>query len=182
MKTTEKTNKKENGNVKSDVLSGASAGVGATIGMVVGSALVTEASAAEVEPPVVPPVKPEKPEEPVKPEEPAKPEEQVVITTEEPEIIVEDCGYVVFDDGSMAEVATLSIDGHAAIVVDADMDGMADLMAVDINNNNIVDENEQFDVSEDGLAMEAFREPDYTNIAQADNDYVNNADVQDYMA
>lgn len=182
MKTTEKSKKDVNGNVKSDVLSGVSAGVGGTIGMMAGSALVTEANAAEVDTPVVSPVKPEKPEEPVKPEEPTKPEEQVVVTTEEPEIIVEGCEVVVNPDGTVMEVAELSIDGQATLVIDGDLDGVADVIAVDLNDNNVVDENELFDVSEEGLTMDAFRETEYTDIAQADDDYVNNADVEEFMA
>lgn len=183
MKKNEKQNKSENTNVKSDAISGISAGVGATIGMVVGSGLAAEVNAAETEEVVVPPVKPEKPEEPVKPEQPVKPEEQIeVVATEEPEIIVEGCEVVVNPDGTMMEVAALSIDGHEAMIIDGDMDGMADVMAVDMNGNNIVDENEVLDVSEDGLAMAAFREQDYTLTAQVDDDYVNNADVDDYMA
>lgn len=184
MKTTEKTNKNANGNVKSDAISGISAGVGAAIGMVVGSGLAAEVNAAEVETPVVSPVTHEEPvrQEPVKPEppveDPVKPEPPV----EEPEIIIEGCEVVVNPDGTMMEVAEMTIDGHAAMIVDGDMDGIADVMAVDMNGDNIVDDNEIIDVSENGLAMDVLREPDYTDIAQADVDYVNNADVQDYMA
>lgn len=185
MKTTEKTNKNVNGNVKSDAISGISAGVGATIGMVVGSGLAAEVNAVEVETPIVPPVKPEqpvKPEEPTKPEQPANPEQPEVVTTEEPEIIVESCEVVVNPDGTVMEVAALSIDGQAALVIDGDLDGMADVIAVDMNGNEMLDEGELMDVSEDGMSMAMFREQDYTLTAQTEDDYVNNADVDDYMA
>ena len=185
MKKNEKQNKSERTDVKADALSGVSVGVGATIGMVVGNGLAAELNAAETETPVASLVNPEetvKPEEPVKPEQSTTPEQPEVVATEEPDIIVEGCEVVVNPDGTMMEVAALSIDGHEAMIIDGDMDGMADVMAVDMNGNNIVDENEVLDVSEDGLAMAAFREQDYTLTAQTDDDYVNNADVDDYMA
>ena len=184
MKTTEKTNKNANGNVKSDAISGISAGVGATIGMVVGSGLAAEVNAAEVETPVVSPVKLEEPvrQEPVKPEppveDPVKPEPPV----EEPEIIIEGCEVVVNPDGTVMEVAALTIDGQDTLVIDGDLDGMADVIAVDMNGNETLDEGELMDVSGEGMAMAAFREQDYTLTAQAEDDYVNNADVDDYMA
>lgn len=184
MKKTDKTNKTERTNVKSDVLSGISAGVGATIGMVVGSGLAAELNAAEVETPVVSPVTHEEPvrQEPVKPEppveDPVKPEPPV----EEPEIIIEGCEVVVNPDGTMMEVAAMTIDGTAAMIIDGDMDGVADVIAVDMNGNEMLDEGELMDVSEDGMSMAMFREQDYTLTAQTEDDYVNNADVDDYMA
>ena len=182
METKEKTNKNVNGNEKSEMTSNISTGIGVAIGAVVGSAFASELNAAEVETPIVPPVTPDKPErqeEPVTPEPPVKPDGIGEVTPEEPEIIVEDCGFVQMADGSVVEMAALNINGHAALVVDEDLDGVADVMVMDVNGNDVFDENEVFDMSRENYDMATFREPDYTDVT---HDYVNNADVEEYMA
>lgn len=163
--------------IKSNTVTGASATVGAAIGMTIGDALTNNANAAE-NPQPVRPVNPNPPVEPVSPVEPVTP----VTPTGEPEVAVLGYERVTNPDGSQSDLVSLVVDGQSVLVADADLDGEADLMAVDLNNNGVVDANEITDISGQGLAMEPLIQ-DANPYYLADNsDYENNADVHDYMA
>lgn len=198
--------KETNSEVKSDVITGMGSAVGATVGMMAGSAMTTEAQAAEVEQPEVPekheaPIKtevndesvvvvnttPEKPTtEPEKPtSEPDKPTTEPDKPTVESEVEVLSYETVVNEDGSLMDVALLSVDGVQTVVADVDMDGMADVIAVDANNNGQLDDGELVDVSGEGLTMEPLQGAigvDDQSLANMEQDYVNDADVQEFMA
>lgn len=124
---------------------------------------------------------------------------------------VEVIGYETVDneDGSQSDVAVLSVDGQPVVLLDADRDGMADLMASDFNQNGTLDDDEIIDVSANNIAMQPLAAavghtdqpgPDPvpgpnpvdpydptnpTNDLIADNgplpDYINDADTSGYM-
>ncbi|MDO5526443.1 MAG: hypothetical protein Q4F85_10220 [Prevotella sp.] len=130
--------------------------------------------------------------EPVNPEpqkpDPVAPEPSLV--TPEPidgdEIQVLSYDTITDNDGNEMDVAVVSASGQEIIIADVDQNGTADLMASDLNSNGQLEENEIVDVSEDNIAMQPLEEAANANddmIAQTDDiDYVNNADVNDYMA
>lgn len=143
-----------------------------------------EQPAVEQPEPVTPePVNPE----PQKPD-PVAPEPPLV--TPEPidgdEIQVLSYDTITDNDGNEMDVAVVSASGQEIIIADVDQNGTADLMASDLNSNGQLEENEIVDVSEDNIAMQPLEEAANANddmIAQTDDiDYVNNADVNDYMA
>lgn len=129
--------------------------------------------------------------EPVNPEpqkpDPVAPEPPLV--TPEPidgdEIQVLSYNTITDNDGNEMDVAVVSASGQEIIIADVDQDGTADLMASDLNSNGQLEENEVVDVSEDNIDMQPLEEAANVNnmIAQTDDiDYINNADVNDYMA
>lgn len=129
--------------------------------------------------------------EPVNPEpqkpDPVAPEPPLV--TPEPidgdEIQVLSYDTITDNDGNEMDVAVVSASGQEIIIADVDQDGTADLMASDLNSNGQLEENEIVDVSEDNIDMQPLEEAANANnmIAQTDDiDYINNADVNDYMA
>ncbi len=130
--------------------------------------------------------------EPVNPEpqkpDPVAPEPSLV--TPEPidgdEIQVLSYDTITDNDGNEIDVAVVNANGQEIIIADVDQNGTADLMASDLNSNGQLEENEIVDVSEDNIAMQPLEEAANANddmIAQTDDiDYINNADVNDYMA
>lgn len=142
-----------------------------------------EQPAVEQPEPITPePVNPE----PQKPD-PVAPEPPLV--TPEPidgdEIQVLSYNTITDNDGNEMDVAVVSASGQEIIIADVDQDGTADLMASDLNSNGQLEENEIVDVSEDNIDMQPLEEAANANnmIAQTDDiDYINNADVNDYMA
>lgn len=187
--------KNEKNNVKSDVITGTSSAVGATIGMMAGSALATEVSAADEVP------QPEKPTSPTPTPSPAPapaptpspapaPTPSPAPTPEptpmpEPELEVLAYETVTNDDGSQMDVALISIDEQQMMVADVDMDGTADFLMTDTNCNGSLEENEIINIADEGIGMATFRTSvsHDENLYLADNgDYVNDANVDDFMA
>ena len=82
------------------------------------------------------PAKPVEPEKPTQPEEPSKPEEP----TDEIEVI----GYdrVTNEDGSQMDIAVLNVNGNEIGVVDVNLDGEADAIICDANQNGVIEEGE----------------------------------------
>ena len=72
----------------------------------------------------------------------------------EPDVEIEEVGVVVMEDGSEVVMATGQVEGHSALIADVDCDGVIDVMAVDTNDNDIVDENELIDTTDAGLTVE----------------------------
>lgn len=199
-------------NIKQDLTTGMSSAVGATIGMVAGSTLSAEVNAAEVERiPEIPTSKPAKQEEPVKQENqaPAKQNEPVStptteptaepaaesatepISTQEPEPApnpdpeVEVIAYETMtnQDGTQSDVAVVSVDGQQMLIADVDCDNVADLMLTDTNGNGTIDEGECVNISREGIMMSPLREAAIGGLDVAqDTDYINDADVNDFMA
>lgn len=133
------------------------------------------------------PANPENPEHPVNPEHPETPGND--------DIHVYSYETVTADDGSQADVAVIGVNGQAVVVADTTMDGYANFAASDTNGNGQIEDNEIVDVSGQGIAMQPFHDaapeatanvdpgadPDNT-IASNDPDYINDGNVDDFMA
>lgn len=141
-----------------------------------------EKPTTEPEKPTTEPEKPTtEPEKPTTEPEKPTPEPEPV----EPEVEVLSLETVVNGDGSLMDVALLSVDGVQTVVADVDMDGVADVIAVDANSNGQLDDGELVDVSNQGIIMDSFQSGvgiDDPSLASMEQDYVNDADVQDFMA
>lgn len=172
--------------VKSDVATGLSSSVGATIGMVIGSTVSAEVNAMEAPVPEAIPPKPE----PVKPEpvqpEPLKPEPPKPESPVQPEPEIEVLGYetVMNGDGSQMDVAVVSVDGQRMAFLDVDRDDVADLLVSDVNANGVLEDEEFVPIREHNLSMEPFREAAYPveDMLAQEDDYINDANVDDFMA
>lgn len=156
--------------IKSEVLNGMSSGVGAAVGVVIGHVIASEANAAEVpEPNIIP--------EPIP--------ESISTPIPEPEIQVLGYEHVINNDGSQMDVAVINIEGQDAVVIDGDLDGTVDVIAIEGNGNGMIDDGEVMDVSGQGIPMQPFQQevmqPQPTLLVQ-EQDYVNNADVHEFMA
>lgn len=198
--------------VKSNVISGVSSTVGAAAGVVAGGAISSEANAMEV--PVTPedkqdvevmssqpskaggsatlhhttPAKQPTPEPEPNPEPDPNPNpDPEPVPDPEPEIEVVSYETVTNEDGSQMDVAVVNAQGQAVMIADIDQNGIADIMAADLNNNGQLDNDEVVDISDQNIAMQPLREAANMNgnnmIAQADDiDYINDANVDDYIA
>lgn len=203
-------NEKKTSEMTSNVISGMSSTVGAAAGVVAGSIISSEVNSAEM--PVIPdeeqevevvssqPARtsgnishhnttpmPEPTPEPT-PEPDPVPEPQPIPTpTPEPDIEVVSYETITHEDGSQMDVAVVNAQGQTVIIADVDQNGYADVMAADLNNNGQLDDGEILDVSDQNIAMQPLQEA--TNmggnnmIAQTDDvDYINNANVDDYIS
>lgn len=72
----------------------------------------------------------------------------------EPDVEIEEVGVVVMEDGSEVVMATGQVEGHSALMADVDCDGVIDVMAVDTNDDDIIDDNEFIDTTDAGLTVE----------------------------
>lgn len=201
---------KKESKIKSDVATGMGSGAGASIGVVAGSVISQSMNAAEAQDAseevvveeVIAPNPPQQPQPssqpqaeepqptptptPAAPEKPEDPHPTPDGDTPEPEVQVMSYETVVNEDGSLMDVAVVAVDGQPIMVADIDQDGVADLLAVDENQNGIIEENEIHDISEQQIAMEPLQAAagisGGNHIVQVEPDYVNDADVDEYMA
>ena len=107
--------------------------------------------------------------------------------TPEPEIEVVSYETITNEDGSQMDVAVVNAQGQAIMIADVDQNGYADVMASDLNNNGQLDNGEIVDVSDQNIAMQPLQEAANMGgnemVAQTnDIDYVNDANVDDYIA
>lgn len=125
------------------------------------------------------------------PEPEPRPEPEPVVPgpepTPDPEIEVVSYETVTNEDGSQMDVAVVNAQGQAVMIADVDQNGVADVMASDLNNNGQLDDGEIVDISDQNIAMQPLQEAanmdENDMIAQAnDVDYINDANVDDYMA
>lgn len=113
----------------------------------------------------------------------------------DPEVEVLDYATVTAPDGTTADIATMKIDGTHVAMIDEGQDGIADIMVVDTNGNQEFDNYDYVeDISMQGVQMhplcEAARLRDEQLLANAGNeqiveggsDYINNADISDFVA
>ena len=182
---------KKTSDVKSNVISGMSSTVGAAVGVVAGSIISSEVNAAEI--PAA--------EIPVTPEE----EQDVEVVSSQPsktggstpshnptshpvsEIEVVSYETVTNEDGSQIDVAVVNAQGQAVMIADVDQNGVADIMASDLNYNGQLDNGEIVDVSDQNIAMQPLQDAANMNgnnmVAQTgEPDYINDANVDDYIA
>lgn len=185
--------------VKKNVATGASTAAGATAGVVIGAAIApNSAEAAEVvtpEPAPTPSPAPQPSPEPTPtpaPKPTPQPQPELVPVTPEPptpgpETEVEVLGYdrVTNEDGSQMDIAVLNVNGNEVGVIDANLDGEADALMCDLNHNGVIEEGEMEIVQGQGIAMQPLQDAAGFNPQFAQNDlpdYVNDADVDTYMA
>ena len=179
--------------VKKNVATGASTAAGAVAGVFAGSALTPETAQAQETPTPnpTPTPKPEpKPEpqpepkpEPPTPEPPTPEPPTPEPTTPEVEVLSYD--RVTNEDGSQMDIAVVSVNGNEVGVLDVDLDGEADVLMCDLNGNGMIEDNEVQYVTGEGIAMQDFQDGAGFNPLYAQNDlpdYVNDADVDTYMA
>lgn len=107
--------------------------------------------------------------------------------TPDDEVDVLDYQTITDNDGNEIDVAVVNVQGQEFIIADVDRDGTADIMASDVNGNGQLEENEIADISDENIAMQPFEDAANQNyddmLVQTDDiDYINNADVNDYMA
>lgn len=96
------------------------------------------------------------------------------------------------EDGSQMDVAAVVINGQETVIVDVDQDGLADIMAIDMDGNGTITENEIANIQEENIHMQDLAQAanqthfieDPTLVADAGGmpDYTNDADVAGYMA
>lgn len=182
--------------VKKNVTTGASTAAGATAGVVIGAAITpNSAEAADVVTPdpvpqPTPAPKPTPhpaPEPSPTPEPEPTPQPKPEPPTPEPETEVEVLGYdrVTNEDGSQMDIAVLNVNGNEVGVIDANLDGEADALVCDLNQNGVIEEGEIEIVQGQGIAMRPLADAAGFNPQFAQNelpDYVNDADVDPYMA
>ena len=199
---------KKTSEVKSNVILGMSSTVGAAAGVVAGSIISSEVNAAEI--PVTPEEEqevevvssqpsrtsgntthhnptpaPEPTPEPT-PEPDPRPEPEPT-PDPDPEIEVVSYETVANEDGSQIDVAVVNAQGQTVMIADVDQNGFADVMASDLNNNGQLDDGEIVDISDQNIAMQPLQEA--TNMGgndmfaqNNDVDYINDANVDDYIA
>lgn len=88
---------------------------------------------------------------------------------------------VVLDEGVLAVV---DVDGVQYAVTDSDGDGYADFLGTDNNGNGIFDYDEIYDISDDNIEMPTSQDPcgEDDFLLSCENDYINDANVDDYIA
>lgn len=162
--------------------SGASASHSSTAHVSHASHAVTPEPEPEPEPEPTPEPTPE-PEPTPTPEPEPTPTPGPVDPTSEIEVL----GYerVNNQDGTQSDIATVRVQDNIIGVVDADIDGKADVIICDVNNSGTLEQDEVQNVQSENIAMQPFQQaagfqPD---LAQNDlPDYDNNANVDEYMA
>ena len=199
---------KKTSEMKSNVISGMSSTVGAAAGVVAGSVISSEVNAAEI--PVTPeeeqevevvssqpsrtsgntthhnPTPAPEPTPEQTPEPDPRPEPEPT-PDPDPEIEVVSYETVANEDGSQIDVAVVNAQGQTVMIADVDQNGFADVMASDLNNNGQLDDGEIVDISDQNIAMQPLQEAANMGgndmFAQNnDVDYINDANVDDYIA
>lgn len=179
-------NTENNNDVKKNVATGVSTAAGATAGVIIGSVYnPLTADAEEIQKPEIPGNQNHEPQHgheqnpPVT--EPGK--ETPVTGPDEVEVV----GYDRIDtqDGGQIDLAVVNYNGNEVGIIDLNLDGEADVMVCDVNNDGVIDENEVIDIHGQGLAMEPLQDAAGFSPLYAQNDlpdYVNDAEVDTYMA
>ena len=204
---------KKTSDVKSNVISGMSSTVGAAVGVVAGSIISSEVNAAEI-PAAEILVTPEEEQDvevvssqpsktggstpshnptshptPQPATEPNPTPEPTPASEPRPESEIEVVSYetVTNEDGSQIDVAVVNAQGQAVMIADVDQNGVADIMASDLNYNGQLENGEIVDVSDQNIAMQPLQDAANMNgnnmVAQTgEPDYINDANVDDYIA
>lgn len=93
---------------------------------------------------------------------------------------------VAYDSDNNANIAAMVVDGHDAIMVDVDNDGVFDVMAVDVNEDGQLSDNEIVNIAEANLTVSEVNSMAMGDIYATNDglpDYVNDANVDyDSMA
>lgn len=115
------------------------------------------------------------------------PMEPEPIAAVDDEVMVLDYSTVTNDDGSQMDVAVVSVGGEVACIVDLDQDGVADVLLSDENGNDEIEANEVQDIEGEGIFMSSFQsgmieDSHLSEPYSGDDDYVNDAHIDDFMA
>lgn len=193
--------------LKKNVATGASTAAGAAAGVVIGAALSPEQASAQEIPTPEPTPKPTQTSETTHTQEPTQesttqpelsatpepaptphPQPTPVATheTQQDSDEVEVIGYdrLTNEYGAQMDVAVLNVNGNEVGVMDVNLDGMADAVIFDANQNGIIEEGEMQIVQGEGIAMQQFADAAGFTPLYAQNDlpdYVNDADIDTYM-
>lgn len=103
----------------------------------------------------------------------------------EPEVEVVGYERMTYEDGSQMDVAVMKVNGVELDIIDCDLDGQADFIMCDENQNGELDPGEVQNVMGQGIDMQPFADEAGFNPLYAQNDlpdYVNDADVDTYLA
>ena len=204
---------KKTSDVKSNVISGMSSTVGAAVGVVAGSIISSEVNAAEIPAAEIPVTPEEEQDVEVVSSQPSKTggstpshnptshpttgpatepnptPEPTPASEPRPESEIEVVSYetVTNEDGSQIDVAVVNAQGQAVMIADVDQNGVADIMASDLNYNGQLEHGEIVDVSDQNIAMQPLQDAANMNgnnmVAQTgEPDYINDANVDDYIA
>lgn len=121
--------------------------------------------------------------------EPNPTPEPTPVSEPRPESEIEVVSYetVTNEGGSQIDVAVVNAQGQAVMIADVDQNGVADIMASDLNYNGQLDNGEIIDVSDQNIAMQPLQDASNMNgnnmVAQTgEPDYINDANVDDYIA
>lgn len=100
------------------------------------------------------------------------------------DVHVIEVGQADLDGNGMAEnVALVEIDGNEVMLVDIDIDDVADVMIADMNGNGQIDGNEIVDITGEGVGMPTMSDGDlYMAQNDMEPDYTNDADMGLYEA
>lgn len=139
MKTDSTKNEKRNENIQSGVSAVAGAGIGVVAAMTAETAFATETETEGGEP-ITPPVKPNNTTTPAN--------EPIQVEVEQETVVVG-----LTDVNPEPEFIEVTVDGSTYIFADIDNDGIADVIASDLNHNGQFDEGESADISHEGILM-----------------------------
>lgn len=186
-----KTSKNDNWKVGVSMAIGAAIGASATTAMAQNNE--SEASVDPQPEPVPQPTPIPEPEPnpiPMPNPEPIPDPEPEPIPNPEPEITVLSYETVTGEDGNLMDVAVVEIEGETAAIIDVDRDGTADALIAGWNGNGIIDpeevnniEHQQISMAD--LAANVAQQPQvdiYEPVANNEEDYNNNGDINGYMA
>lgn len=191
-----------NNEAKKNVATGISTAAGATAGVVLGTAITPNyAEAAEVVrheyDPQLAEVSDPEPQSAYEPDPEPAPSSKTEPTpqnnsvpdtpndTKDDDVEVLSYDRMTDEDGNQMDIAVISMNGNEVAVVDANLDGEADALVCDINHNGVIEEGEVETVQGQGIAMKPLADAVGFNPLFAQNDlpdYVNDADVDNYMA
>ncbi len=102
-------------------------------------------------------------------------------------VVAEEVEVLSYEMDGEAAVALVNLDGEESMIVDVDGDGVADGMFVDVNEDGAMDESEVIALQENdiNISMDSLRESfemQDNSFMDSDDDYINDANVDDYMA
>lgn len=88
-----------------------------------------------------------------------------------------------------ANVAGILVNGQQGMVIDLNNDNIADALAVDLNEDGTINDNEIIDISYENIAMSdlaaaisPMSDPNSDILLANQTDYENQGDVQEYFA
>lgn len=136
------------------------------------------------DPEPVPPVTSPNPEPTPGPDPEPTPEPLPGDPDDIPEVVVMDYQTVTNDDGSQMDIAVVNVDEQEVYLIDENQDGSTDVLVADVNEDGNIDGNELLNIEDEDISMSTFQDEvmEDSDVLLADNDYVNDANVDEFMA